>query len=321
MGKKPSTRGFNPVKGKMPDDPNLTVNVKNDKLEELLDRYGKDGTADSLNQLVNHIRTCRLLVPAMVNQDKKPVPCFIRNANQEVFLPVYTTKEQIPEEPKSQAILNMPYDAINNMALNPAANIMGIVINPFSTNLIFKPELLKKIREVAEQQKNGQVQNRTMKLTEEQYHVFVRKQLEFGLLPKRFFTDGKAFLDQLCDEKETFLDQLYEEAYQEKRLYPYLTEEFSVMVMNISEDLLIVRVDFPERNMEVPSCYRIYFTWNPAEEKGRYFTIEKTKEKEIKLLGEMPENLKHITHGDAPVEGAELQKIIDLVKGGQELTS
>lgn len=41
-------------------------------------------------------------------------------------------------------------------------------------------------------------------------------------------------------------------------MYPYLPEDFSVMVMDLSDSLLIVRVDLPVRDMGVPSCFRVY---------------------------------------------------------------
>ncbi len=54
-------------------------------------------------------------------------------------------------------------------------------------------------------------------------------------------------------------------------MYPYLPEDFSVMVMDLSDSLLIVRVDLPVRDMGVPSCFRVYFAWNDETQEGRYF--------------------------------------------------
>ena len=76
------------------------------------------------------------------------------------------------------------------------------------------------------------------------------------------------------------------------------------MIMDISEELLVIRVDFPEQNMTVPSCYRIYFTWNAKTKEGRYFPIETTKDREAKLLGEMNDTIQHVSYGVAPVESA-----------------
>ena len=54
------------------------------------------------------------------------------------------------------------------------------------------------------------------------------------------------------------MDQFFEECYQQKRMYPYLPEDFSVMVMDLSDSLLIVRVDLPVRDMGVPSLSLIH---------------------------------------------------------------
>ncbi|SFG39275.1 SseB protein N-terminal domain-containing protein [Lachnospiraceae bacterium C7] len=292
-------------------DIEMTIDVKNKELEELLDDYNEHKDAPHLTRLVNHIAISRVLVPALMNDDEQPVPCFIQNKNGELYMPIYTSKEQIPEEPKSPIIINMPFIAVADMATNPELNVTGIVINAFSGNLIFKKQLLEKIMRVEKAKREGDIKG--VQLTEEQYHVLTRKQVEFTLLPKKLFDEGEKLMDEISDGKEEYMDQLYEDFYQEKRLYPYLEEEFSVMTMNLNENLRILRVDFPERYMEVPSCYRVYLVWDKEKEEGRYFTIEKTENSDERLLGEVVEEISHVDHGTAPVEGAELQTIVDLV--------
>lgn len=49
--------------------------------------------------------------------------------------------------------------------------------------------------------------------------------------------------------------------------------------------------------------------------------IEMTKEKDVRLLGGVTEDAKHVSYGNAPVEGAELQEIMNLAKNPGELTS
>ena len=295
-----------------PTDPNMTIDVKNEELEAQIKVYTKEKTGDNLNQLIEIARKCRLLVPANINEQKQPVPCLINSQENGLFFPAYTSKEQIPQEPRSEAVINMPYLAINELACRQAENIGGIVINPFTDNLVFKMPLVKRIDEVEKGRRNPKV--KTMQLTPEQYVLFERKQFEFGFLPKRFFESGKKVMEELGEKKEEYIDQLFEESYQQKRMYPYLPEDFSVMVLNISDDLTIARVDLPSREMGVPSCYRIYLAWDEKEEKGRYMTIEKTKDAGSNLLGEMGSDWKHIDHGQAPVEGAELQTILDILE-------
>lgn len=296
-----------------PADPNMTIHVKNPEVEALMKAYASEKTPENLNSLIERLRGARMLVPANLNDKKQPVPCLIKSPAEELFLPVYTCREQIPKEPKSAVVINMPYLAVNQIAAKADSNAAGIVINPFTDNLVFKAPLIAKIEEVEQMRKSG-VQKKTMQLTPEQYMLFERKQFEFGFFPKRFFEQGRDMLDVLCERKEEYIDELFEEAYQQKRMYPYLPEDFSVMVMNISESLLVVRIDLPNKDMGVPSCWRVYLSWNHESGTGRYFTIEKTKERASNLLGEIAGDWKHIDYGEAPVEGAELQRVLDLIQ-------
>ena len=71
-----------------------------------------------------------------------------------------------------------------------------------------------------------------------------------------------------------------------------------------------------------PLCFRIYVTFNPQTKEAGYYTIEMGKEKNTRMLGELRADGTRADHGEAPVEGAELQKIMDLAKGaGAGLTS
>ena len=304
---------------KPPVDPNLTLDVKNEKLEELVKQYTDEKNADNLNALIEELRKCRLLVPANINEEKKPVPCMLNSKEKGMYFPVYTALKQIPQSPRSEAIINMPYLAVNEMTAQQQENLGGVAINPFTDNLIFKMPLVLRIQEVEKKRRElakqgGEPKKKTLQLTPEQYLQFERRQFEFGFLPKRFFERGQAFMDELCEKKEEYIDQLFEEAYQEKRRYPYLPEDFSVMVMNIAEDLLIVRVDLPAQDMAVPSCLRIYLAWNEVAGSGRYLTIETVKDSKERKLGELTLDWKKVDHGVAPVEGAELQYVIDLLQ-------
>lgn len=303
---------------KPPVDPNLTLDVRNDKLEELVRQYTAEKNGENLNTLIEEIRKCRLLVPANLNEEKRPIPCMLNSKEKGMYFPIYTSREHIPQSPRSEAIINMPYLAVNEMTAQQQENLGGIAINPFTDNLIFKMPLVLRIQEV--EKKRSEIPNqampkkKTLQLTPEQYLQFERRQFEFGFLPKRFFEQGKEMIDTLCEKKEEYVDQLFEEAYQEKRRYPYLPEDFSVMVMNIAEDLLIVRVDLPNRDMADPSCLRIYLAWNDVAGSGRYMTIETVKDSKERRLGELAPDWEKVDHGVAPVEGAELQYVIDLLQ-------
>lgn len=294
-----------------------TMEITNDALEEAIKEYAGDRTKDSLTKVLNLLGPTRLLVPAMLRENNQPTPCFLKSGSGEQYLAVYTSKAQIPEKPKSQAILNMPFPACNSIVVKEELALTGMVVNPFSDNLVLKKELVEKLHEMDEKR----AKTKSVKMTPQQFQAFARRQVEFGVLPKRLFTEGESFVDELCERKEAFVNEIYKKTFKEEKLYPFSEQDFSVMALNISEDLLLVQIDLPVQNLVPPLCYRVYITMNPQNKKVDYFTIEMTPEKDVRKLGRMGADGKHIDCGEAPVEGAELQKIMDLARFQEEMTS
>lgn len=299
-------------------DEKMTMEITNDRLEEAIKQYAAERTKENLTAVLNLLRPTKLYVPAMLKAPDQPTPCFLKNNKGEQFFVAYTSKEQMPEEPKSQALLFMPFPACNNIVVKPELELTGLVINPFSDNLVLKTELVRKLHEA--DQKAAQM--RQVKMTPQQFNVFVKKQVEFGVLPKRLYAEGETFVQKLCEEREEFVNQIFAETYKEPKLYPYTETDYSVMALDIAEDLTLIRVDLPEKALAAPLCYRIYITFNPQTKKAGYYTIEMTAEKEVRALGQILPDGRHESLGEAPVEGAELQKIMDLARyDGTEMTS
>lgn len=297
-----------------PKDPNLTIDIKNEAVTEMMNRYATEKSVENLNRLISVVHTSRMLVPANLNDKGQPVPCFIKNAEGGYYMPIYTNKEQIPNEPKSPVIMNMPYINVNEMALRPEVKAEGIVINPFTNNLIFKKQLLEKIAQVEEERKKAP-KTKSIKLSEQQYVIFERLQFEHRFLPAKLYEMGEEFINTLLEKKSAYIDELFEESYQQTRMYPYLEEEFQVMPLSISEDITLVRVDMPTRDLGPGCCHRIYLSWNKSKEEAKYFFIEQVKGEEC-ILGEVANiNEKPIDHGPAPAEGAELPTIVDYING------
>lgn len=172
----------------------------------------------------------QILVPANVGENNKPIPLFIKNGEGEAFMPIYTSKAQLSKDHPSPCIVNMPFLAVNNMVANKESKINGIAFNPFTHNLIFKKPLVEKIEAVEKARREGHptspTKGKTVQMTAEQYVIFERMQYEHIFLPAKMFEGGKEFMDRLADEKEKLIDELYEEAYQQKRMYPYMEEDF-----------------------------------------------------------------------------------------------
>lgn len=287
-----------------------TINVKNDELLKMIDDYGKENTPENLNKLINRLVKSRILVPANINDKQQPVPLWLQNGEGTNFVPVYTDRNQLPKEAQSMMVVNMTYLAANHMAATPELGVSGIVLNPFTQNLIFRMPLVERIEEVEKNKKNAP-QKKVMKLTQEQYVLFERHQFEWGRLPAHLYTKTEEFIQGICERKEEYLDELYEKGYQQQRMYPYLPEDFSIMIMDISEEMLTIRIDMPTRDIGPEGSYRVYITWNPKEKKADYFLIARAVETDQTLLVELTAAGKRIDHGEAPAEGAELQTILE----------
>lgn len=301
-------------------DPSLTIEVNNDDVEVLLAEYEKNKTVEGFNTLVNKLHRCRVLVPSNISEKKELIPGLIKSPDGRSFLPVFTSKKQIPEGIKAMVFANVPFVAVLSMAVGVKPISEGIVINPFSQRVIFTNDAVQLILNVdaQEEAKAKQAQQpqqpeqpQMMKLTPQEYVVYERRNFETRFLPKRFFEEGQAFIERLTGEKAAFIDALFEEAYQQKRMYPYLEEEFQVMVMDISDELVVVRVDMPNRDFFDGAALSVFFGWNPKTSGCRYVTIE--KQGRGRALCEMTTGWEHINYGEAPAEGAELQQIIELL--------
>ncbi len=298
-------------------DEKITMEITNDKLEAAIKDYATERTMEKLTVILNLMHPTRLLVPAMLKAPNQPVPCFLKNTDGKQFLAVYTSKEQIPAEPKSQAILSMPFPACNSLVVKTEAELIGMVVNPFTDNLVLSKSLIEKLHEADEKA----AQMKKVKLTPEQFVVLVKKQVEFGVLPKRLFAEKGGFIERFCTEKEAFVHQIFAEQFKETALNPYTEADYSVMGLEIGPDLTLVRVDFPEDGIVPPLCYRVYFTYDPITEKAGYYTIEKMPNTNACLLGGFLEDGKHVSYGTAPTDGAELERIITLARSTEEMTS
>lgn len=298
-------------------DEKVTMEITNDKLEAVIKEYMAERTKEKLAEVLNLLRPTKLLVPAMLKGPNQPEPCFLKNDKGEQFLAVFTGKEQMQSGPKAQAVLSMPFPVCNSLVAKDELNLLGMVVNPFTDNLVLLKDLVKRLHEV--DKKAGQPQQ--VKLTAEQFQVFVKKQVEFGVLPKRLFTEKEAFVNKLCEEKEELVSRIFAEVYKEQKLNPFTAEDYSVMALEIAQDLTLVRIDFPDKGIVAPLCYRVYITFDPITKKAGYYTIEKMAEGNDHLLGGFGEDGKHISYGTAPVEGAEMDRIIMLARTTDEITS
>ena len=138
-----------------------TMEITNDRLEEAIKDYAADRTKEKLTAVLNLLRPTKLLVPAMLKAPDQPTPCFLKSGAGEQYFVVYTSKEQMANAPKSQALLSMPFPACNSVAVKPELNLSGMVINPFTDNLVLKIALIQKLHD-ADEKMAKQIDDETM---------------------------------------------------------------------------------------------------------------------------------------------------------------
>lgn len=317
------------------------MNNETTKTEQLIKFYKEDPAKENLQALVHQMKKTTFFVPGMfpdtpeiqemkeqakanpgqqvkLPEGTAPIPAILTNSEGVMYFPIYTSIAQIPKEPKFDLIMNMPFKSCYTLALNEGMGTQGVVLNPFSDNLRFKKELLEIIRKEDEMIAAGAKQ---VQLTPQQFKTMMRQKAEFRDFPSRVYGEGAEFIQKLSDEKEALVNEIYQKAFQQPNLYPYSESDFSVMALNISDELLLVRIDLPQVKEKAQLCYRIYVTLNPTNDEIHYFTIERGKEKGQRNLGGVNKELKHVEHGGAPVEGAEIQRIMDIIEQEKEQTS
>jgi hypothetical protein len=292
---------------------NQIPNVSNEKVEEAIREYAKDRTMDNLTKVVNLLRPTGLYVPAMLNDDKKPVPFFLKSSEGDQYLAAFTSPNQASDDVKQKAVMIMPFTVCNGIVANDQFDLKGMVINPYTDNLILRTELVKQLHE-ADVQLAQNLKDKKGPMSPEQQVQYMRNQIEFGVMPKHMFTDGEQFIGDLCKKKEAAVLELFEESFHEQN--PFDKDDFSVMALTISSELMLVRIDMPEGKNETPFCLRIYLTWNPQTKDAGYYTIEVVPNHEGRRLGCIDVSGQHTDLEEAPVEGVEMQRILEL-KGVQ----
>lgn len=309
------------TKPKMPD---------NTELEQKMQVYLQERNGENLTMVLSGLRFAHLFVPAvfpeetdlsfMKNVEKgtrfqlpkgvQPVPSILKNSKGEQYLPLYTRKEKIPKDQKYHTILEVDFRGSYLVALKEESKIEGLAINPFDENILLKNALLEKLKA---QDDKMIAEKRVINISPEQYLGLLRKGLEFKTIPQMFFSDPQKFTEDFCEGKEDFIKKLYIDAFPQKPGIPYEENDFEFMALNIREDLLLIRVDLPEKGIDQGLCKRIYLAWNETAKKPYYFTIERTSKKEENAMGRIDESGKRIDCGVAPIEGAEIQRVLDII--------
>lgn len=247
--------------------------------------------------------------PVQLPKEAKVLPCLLRKESGEQILPLFTSASQIPQDKKSPALLAMPFQTCLSMVMASKGQVEIMVLNPFTHNMV----LTKEILEVAKKRMEAVKQQKTVRVSEKQFQDLVHNRVSLYLLPKYLFEHKEEGLKQLQHEEGGFLMQFYKESYPENGKIPVAAspDDFSVMTLNVTEDMQITRVDLPDGTMKKGMCYRVYVVWLHKTQEVIYYTMEKTEQGNY--IGQITSEGKHEQIEQAPDNGAEIEAVMNLV--------
>lgn len=302
--------------------------LDNTKLEAAAAEFVKDRQKEKYAGLMELLERAVVLVPTLAPQgldeetqkmmqqgrqvqlpkDAKIMPCLLRKENGEQIFPIFTSVAQIPKEKKSPAVVAMPFFSCVAMVMSNQEKVETIVLNPFTHNVV----LPKAILEVADKRRNAIQQTKTIKMTEKQFQELVRNRVVLYLLPRYLFEHKEEGMRNLQKEEGNFIVQFYRDAYPEgkKDSVAVTPDDFSVMTLNLTDNMLMTRVDMPSGKAKKGECYRIYAVLLRDAQEVLYYTFEKTEEGDY--IGRITPDGKHELIEPAPDNGAEIEAVMNL---------
>lgn len=302
--------------------------IDNTQLETLLEEFAQDRQKEKYAAVMELLEKALILVPAMqpqgldeetqrlmkegkqvkIPQGAKIAPCLLRKETGEQALPIFTSSAQIPEDKKSPALMAMPFGACLSMVMANPGQVEAIVLNPFTHNMV----LPQKVLDVAVKRLGAKKQPKTIKVTEQQFGQLVHNRVAMQMLPKYLFEHKEEGLKQLQHEEGAFILQFYRECYPEGRKSSVAArqDDFSVMTLNVTDDMQITRVDMPDGTAKKGMCYRVYAVWLRGPQELRYYTMEKTEQGN--QIGRITADGKHELVEEAPDNGAEIEAVMGL---------
>lgn len=318
------------------------LNINGGPLEAVMKAYVAEKSPQHMAAFIEALNRSRFLVPIefpnKLSQDiverlkkgeqvspeemPKMFPILLKNKDGVHFAPAFTSKEQLPKEHNYMGIMPVGFADILRVSRVKEYNIKGIILNPATDKVILADQMLDLMEKVVkgaditavmEEAGFGKVQKKTLSMTVEQFHVFARRNVELGLLPKLAFQNKDQMVDTLEKKGPEFLFELYKGMYRANVPYPYTEQDFDVMTLQIRDDLTISSIVFPTKHSGAGACTSGYVVWNPQTEQMRYYAVEKAKDAEASRLIQVTPDGKLQMIAEAPAPGSEMYTIIEIM--------
>lgn len=291
--------------------------LDNSQLESVVEEFAKDRQKEKYARAMEILENSTVLVPVMrLPGDDRIMPCLLSKENGEQVFPIFTSAAQIPQDKMSPGLAAMPFYVCLSTVMENQKDVEAMVLNPFTHNMV----LPKAILEVADKRRNVMGKPKQIKVTEKQLRQLVHNRMALHLLPKYLFEHKEEGLTQLQHDQGSFLLQFYQESYPENRKSSRVSkpEDFSVMTLNITEDMQITRVDMPNETNRKGMCYRVYAVRIQKTQEILYYTLEKTEKGNY--IGQVKPDGQHELVGPVPDNGAEIEAVMNLSARPEKIT-
>lgn len=309
----------------MMDNDRMEIDKDNSELEAAVEEFINNRTKENFVKIMELLEKAVIYMPAMKPENlddesekmakagkeiKLPnnatiTPCLLKKNTGEQVLPILSSRKHLVKEGMSPAILAMPFLTCVSMVMANSDKVESVVLNPFTQNI----NIPKPILEVAHKRIRAGNQ-KSVQITEQIFHQLAHKRIACELLPVFLYEKQKEGLEQLQKEAGRFLLSLYTSIYPAEVKVPYAEDDFSLMTLNVTENLQITRIDMPEKNIAKELCLRIYIVWKRATETLEYFTIEKAENGNE--VGRVYADRTHEIIAHAPDNGTEIEMIMNL---------
>ena len=115
----------------------------NHELEAVLTEYTKSRSSDSMKRISQLLQSAHVFVPGMLDDRKQPRLSLIKDKDGRMFLPAFTSQENVPMQPKPPAVFCVPFEELSRNALSQGTKLAGVMINPGTHSVILRPALTK----------------------------------------------------------------------------------------------------------------------------------------------------------------------------------
>lgn len=302
--------------------------IDNKALEEAIAAFRADKERDSYVKVMEILERSVVLVPAMppkdiapelmeqlkagkpvqFSKDTKIVPCLLRKETGEQALPIFTSPQQIPEDKKSPMVMAMPFMGVIAMVTANRDKVVEVVVNPFTEIMVLNQSIL----EVAEKRRQALGQAKTVQLTPDQFRDFAHNRVSLHLLPKYLFEHGLKGLEDLQREEGALVLRFYDEVYPKGKTYSYRAEDFSLMTLNLTDNIQLTRLDMPDEADKKGLCYRVYAVYKRDAQEVLYYALENTKDGN--MIAQVRQGGGHEILVPVPDNGAEIEAVIGLAE-------